>query len=35
LLLAYRQTADEAERQRLYETIEAKAEALHFETARV
>jgi magnesium chelatase subunit H len=33
LLLAYRQTADEAERQRLYEAIEAKAEELHFETA--
>ena len=33
LLLAYRQTTDEAERQRLYEAIEAKAEALHFEAA--
>jgi len=33
LLLAYRQTADEAERQRLYEAIEAKAEELHFESA--
>ncbi|HEY9283240.1 MAG TPA: cobaltochelatase subunit CobN, partial [Pyrinomonadaceae bacterium] len=33
LLLAYRQTADEAERRRLYEAIEAKAEALHFEAA--
>ena len=33
LLLAYRQAADEAERQRLYEAIDAKAEALHFEAA--
>jgi magnesium chelatase subunit H len=33
LLLAYRQTADETERQRLYEAIEAKAEELHFEAA--
>ena len=33
LLLAYRQTTDEAERQRLYEAIEAQAEALHFEAA--
>ena len=31
LLLAYRQTPDEGERARLYETISAKAEALHFE----
>jgi magnesium chelatase subunit H len=30
LLLAYRQTADEGEREQLYRTIEAKAESLHF-----
>jgi magnesium chelatase subunit H len=33
LLFAYRQATDEAERQRLYEAIEAKAEELHFEAA--
>jgi magnesium chelatase subunit H len=31
LLLAYRQTADDGERARLFESIEAKAEALHFD----
>ena len=31
LLHAYRQTADEREREQLYETIEAKASALHFD----
>jgi magnesium chelatase subunit H len=30
MLLAYRQSADEAERERLYASIEEKAEALHF-----
>jgi magnesium chelatase subunit H len=33
MLLAYRQTADEGEREKLYEAIEAKAEELHFEAA--
>jgi magnesium chelatase subunit H len=35
LLAAYRGTADEGERERLFGAIEAKAEALHFDKARV
>ncbi len=30
MLLAYRQSADERERERLYAAIEEKAEVLHF-----
>jgi magnesium chelatase subunit H len=33
VLLAYRQSADTREREQLYAVIEAKAHALHFDTA--